>query len=60
MARCMLWDHLGRKQTEASQTLREFFAEIEAAGGPALSAEDHRSITAGIRADRGTFTISEE
>lgn len=50
----------GPKADEASQTLREFFAEIEAAGGPALSAEDHRSLTAGIRADRRAFTISED
>lgn len=51
---------LGQEAEEACQTLCEFFAGIEAAGGPALSAEDHRSMTAGIRADRGTFTISEE
>jgi len=50
----------GEEADEASQTLREFFAEIESAGGPALSAEDHRSMTADVRAERGTFTISEE
>jgi len=51
---------LGHEVEEARQTLHEFFAKIEAAAGPALSAEDHRSMTAGIRADRVTFTISAE
>lgn len=46
----------GKESGEASQTLREFYAEIEAAGGSTLSAEDHRVMTADIRADRGVFT----
>lgn len=50
----------GEEVAHASQTLSEFFAEIEAAGGTILSAEDHQSITAGIRADRGPLTVSEE
>ena len=50
----------GEETDELSRTLGEFFAEIEAAGGPALSAEDRRAMAAGIRADRGTFTISDE
>lgn len=46
----------GQDAEETGQTLREFFAEIEAAGGSTLSAEDHRVLTADIRADRGMFT----
>ena len=46
----------GKEAEEASQTLREFFTEIETAGGSTLSAEDHRVMTADIRADRGMVT----
>lgn len=33
-------------------SLREFFEQIEKAGGPALDAEDHRLIVETIRSDR--------
>jgi hypothetical protein len=42
---------LGQEVEESSQTFREFFAEIEAVGGPAMFADDHRFLTAGICAD---------
>lgn len=48
----------GEETDESGRTLGDFFAEIGAAGGPALSTEDHRAMTAAIRADRGTLTIS--
>lgn len=44
---------------EASRTLRELFAEIESGDGPVLSAEHHRTMTADVRADRGTVTTCE-
>ncbi len=42
---------------KSGSTLGEFFAEIEASGGPTLSAEAHRSLTAEIRARRGTLPL---
>jgi hypothetical protein len=45
---------------EARQTLREFFAEIEVAGGTTLSAGEHKAMTRDIRADRGTLSNSGE
>jgi|GEM_PF-6141486 len=42
---------------ESNSTLGEFFAEIEAAGGPTLSAEEHKSITVEIRTRRGTLPL---
>ena len=42
---------------ESGSTLGEFFAEIEAAGGPTLSTEALKSLTAEIRARRGTLPL---
>jgi hypothetical protein len=37
---------------EPTQSLQEFFVDIEAGDGPSLSAEDHRTLAANVRSYR--------